>query len=88
MASLVMHNAHEVDDHVVEVTIEELQNECFIIGAQNLAKYISKQCIRQMMAEIPDHLQVPAPSFSFLGLDLFSPLKVRDDVREKSTRYV
>ena len=41
-----------------------------------------------MMAEIPDHLQVLAPPFTHLGINLFGPLEVRDDVREKNTRYV
>ena len=41
-----------------------------------------------MMAEILDHLQTPAPPFTHLGIDLFGPLKVKDDIREKSTRYI
>ena len=42
----------------------------------------------QMMAEIPDHLQVPVPPFTHLGLDLFGPLEVWDDVQAHSTRYM
>ena len=41
-----------------------------------------------MMVEIPDHLQIPAPPFTHLGINLFGPLEVRDDIRDKTTRYV
>ena len=41
-----------------------------------------------MMAEIPGNLQMPAPPFSQLGIDLFGPMEVTDDVQEKNTRYV
>jgi len=40
------------------------------------------------MAEILDHLQVLAPPFSHLGLDLFGPFVVWDNVWAQSTRYV
>ena len=36
-----------------------------------------------MMAEIPDHLQTPAPPFTHLGINLFRPLEVKDDEQEK-----
>jgi len=97
MHYLIMQDAHEVDHQAEEVTVAELKSKCFIIGARNLAKYIGKRCIKccvltkkrqtQMMAEIPDHLQVPAPPFTHLGLDLSGPLEVWENLRMQSTRY-
>jgi len=95
---LIMRDAREVNHQAEEATIAESRSECFILGARNLAKYIGKLCIKccvltkkrqtQMMPEIPDQLQVPAPPFTHLRLDLFGPLEVQDDVRAQSTRYV
>ena len=93
-----MRDAQDIDHHTVKVTVAKSRSECFLIGARNLVKYIGRCCIKchiltkkqqsQMMVEILVYLKVLAPPFSHLGLDLFGPLEVRDDVHEQSTRYV
>jgi len=74
----------------------ESLSECFKIGARNMLMYIGKGCIKcgVLIKTKPNDGRDSRPSpgtstpFSHLGLDLFSPLEVWDEVRVQSTRYI
>ena len=96
VAELVMWHAHCESHKSVAVTIANSRKVCFIIGARKLAKSLCKACIKcrevsrklvtQKMNLLPDRLQVPAPCFTHLGVDLAGPVLIRDMVVTKATR--
>ena len=96
VAELVMWHAHCLSHKSAAVTVANSRKICFIVGARKLAKSMGKACIRcremkrklveQRMAPLPIRLQVPAPCFTHIGVDLAGPVLIKDMVVTKSTR--
>ena len=97
VAELVMWHAHCQSHKSAAVTVATSRKICFIIGARRLAKSMGKACIKcretarklleQRMGPLPDRLQVPAPCFTHLGIDLAGPILIKDMVVTRGTRH-
>ena len=97
VAELVMWHAHCQSHKSAAVTVANSRKICYIIGARRLAKSMGKACIKcrevarkllkQRMAPLPNHLQVPAPCFTHLGVDLAGPVLIKDMVVTRGTRH-
>ena len=80
VAELVMMDAHSKDHKSVAITVANSRKTCFIVGARKLAKTIVKSCVKcrvvakklqaQKMGSLPERLQVPAPCFTNISVDL------------------
>ena len=98
VAELIMMDAHSKDHRSVAITVAISRKTCFIVGARKLAKTIVKSCVKcrvvakklqvQKMGSLPERLQVPAPCFTNISVDLAGPFYIKDMVVTKNTRRV
>ena len=98
IAYLIMLDAHCMDHTGRDITLAMSRHTAWIVNAKKLSKNIVRNCIRcrflrklietQKMASIPDILQVPAPPFSNIGIDLLGPLVVKSMVNKRASMKV
>ena len=98
VAYLIMLEAHCRDHTGRDITLATSRHTAWIVNGKKLAKNITRSCLRcrflrkriemQKMAVLPDILQVPAPPFSNLGIDLLGPIVVKSMTNKRSTMKV
>ena len=95
-AWLIMSWAHNQDHAGVDITFQTSLQVAWVVGGRSLARSIKKSCVRcrylslksvqQQMAELPPHLSVPSPPFTYVAVDLAGPFICKREGASKSTR--
>ena len=98
VAHLIMMTSHWQDHAGRDVTQAMARHEAWIVNAKCLAKKIIRSCIRcryirkslqmQKMAILPESIQVQAPPFTNIGLDLCGPHVVKAMTNKRATMKV
>ena len=98
IAYLIMLDAHNQDHTAKDITIATSRHTAWIVNASKLAKQICKGCLRcrflkkqlenQKMSVLPKCLQVPAPPFTNIGVDLLGPIIIKAMVNKRAKMKV
>ena len=98
IAYLIMLDAHNQDHTAKDITIATSRHTAWIINANKLANQICKGCLRcrflkkhlqnQKMSALPKPLQVPAPPFTNIGIDLVGPMIIKAMVNKRARMKV
>lgn len=97
VTTLIIRHAHEQLEHVGRGhVLSRLREKYWIVGATSAVRQVISSCVtcrrnrasilEQKMADLPPDRLTPAPPFTYVGVDYFSPYVVKEG-RKECKRY-
>ena len=96
LAKLIVDHYHKRFHKEVDTIVAHVRNDFWVVKCRKIASSLDAKCIdcklqrkhraEQIMGELPEFRTSIQPAFSVVGVDLWGPIVIRDDVIKRGNR--
>ena len=93
VSTLLAREAHNEAHDGIAGTMLRMRRKAWVIRGRLIAQKVVDKCVicrkikaktcKQIMGNLPEERSSPASPFEFIGIDLFGPYQVKDDVKKR-----